>query len=103
MNGVAFNLTVPPLPVTLMLLIFPDGRLPSRRWWTVVAVASAGYALTFLGVYMPGDEAHIGLPVGIWISIAALLASAAVRCGLMLTSRRSCWSRRGWGWASRRP
>lgn len=42
MTSLAFNLTVPPLPVTLMLLIFPDGRLPSRRWWAVVAIALAG-------------------------------------------------------------
>jgi predicted membrane-bound dolichyl-phosphate-mannose-protein mannosyltransferase len=63
-SSAAWNLTIPPLPVTLMLLIFPDGRLPSRRWWAVVAVALAGYALTFLGVYWPGDEAHTGWPVG---------------------------------------
>jgi len=42
MQGLAWNLTVPPLPVTLMLLIFPDGRLLSRRWWAVVAVALGG-------------------------------------------------------------
>ncbi len=76
-GSVAWNLTIPPLPITLMLLIFPDGRLPSRRWWAVVAVALAGYALTFLGVYLPGDEAHSGWPVGVWISLAALLASVA--------------------------
>src|SRR5215218_7007725 len=75
LSSVAFTLSVPPLPVTLMLLIFPDGRLLSRRWWAVVAVALAGYSLTFLGVYLPGDEAHVGLPVGVWISLAALLAS----------------------------
>jgi MFS family permease len=69
-----------------MLLIFPDGRLLSRRWWAVVAVALAGYALTFLGVYMPGDEALLGLPVGLWISLAALLASVA---SVVLRWRRS--------------
>ena len=60
-----------------MLLIFPEGRLPSRRWWAVVGVALAGYALTFLGVYWPGDEAQGGWPVGVWLSLAALLASVA--------------------------
>jgi hypothetical protein len=54
MQSVAWYLTVPPLPVTLMVLIFPDGRLLSRRLWTVVAVAMGGYVLTFLGVFMPG-------------------------------------------------
>ena len=41
------------LPVTLVLLLFPDGRPPSRRWravvplsWTVVVMATAGWALT---------------------------------------------------------
>jgi hypothetical protein len=82
-SSLAWNLMIPPLPVTLMLLIFPDGRLPSRRWWAVVAVALAGYALTFLGVYWPGDEAW---PVGVWISLAALLASVAA---VVLRWRRS--------------
>jgi hypothetical protein len=66
-----------PLPVTLMLLIFPDGRLLSRRWWAVVAVALAGYLLMYIGVYMPGDYAHMGLPVGVWLLLAALVASVA--------------------------
>jgi len=74
-SGVAFGLLVPPLPVILMLLIFPDGQLPSRRWWTV-AVASAGYVLSFLGMWK----------VGIWVSIAALLASVAA---VILRWRRS--------------
>jgi hypothetical protein len=75
-SSMAWNLTVPPLPVTLMLLIFPNGRLLSRRWWAVVAVALAGYALTFLGVYS----------VGVWISLTALLASVVA---VVLRWRRS--------------
>ena len=75
-SSVAWSLTVPPLPVILMLLIFPDGRLPSRRWWAVVAVAAAGYVLTFLGMWR----------VGIWVSIAALLASVVA---VVLRWRRS--------------
>jgi len=75
-SGVAFGLLVPPLPLMLMLLIFPDGRLPSRRWWAVVAVASVGYVLTFLGMWK----------VRIWVSIAALLASVAA---VILRWRRS--------------
>jgi hypothetical protein len=75
-SGVAFGLLVPPLPVMLLLLIFPDGRLPSRRWWAVVAVASAGYVLSYLGMWK----------VGIWVSIAALLASVAA---VILRWRRS--------------
>jgi len=76
MQTMAWNLTFVPLPVALMLLIFPDGRLPSRRWWAVVAIAAAGYVLSFLGMWK----------VGIWVSIAALLASVAA---VILRWRRS--------------
>jgi hypothetical protein len=69
-----------------MLLIFPDGRLLSRRWWAVVAMALVGYFLIFLGVYMPGDDAHVGWPVGLWLSLAALLASGV---SVVLRWRRS--------------
>jgi hypothetical protein len=82
----AWILTIPPLPITLMLVIFPGGRLTSRRWYAVVALALAGYALTFLGEYVPGDEAHTGWPIGVWISLAALLASVAA---VVLRWRRS--------------
>ena len=75
-SSMAWALITPPLPVTLMLLIFPDGRLPSRRWWAVVAVASAGYFLTFFGMWK----------VGIFFSTAALLASVAA---VVLRWRRS--------------
>jgi hypothetical protein len=83
LSSLAWNLTVPPLPVTLMLLIFPDGRLPSRRWWAVVALALVGYVLT---VYLPGDDAHAVFPVGVWISLVALLASVVA---VVLRWRRS--------------
>jgi signal transduction histidine kinase len=36
-----------PVPVALILLLFPDGRLPSRRWRPVLAL---GVLLTVLGV-----------------------------------------------------
>jgi hypothetical protein len=85
MQNTAWNLTFVPLPVTLMLLIFPDGRLLSRRWWAVVAIVLAGYLLVYLGVYMPGDYAQTGLLVGVWLLVAALLASVAA---LVLRWRR---------------
>src|SRR4028118_139406 len=42
LRGLAWHLMVPPLPVTLMLLIFPQGRLPSRRWGTALGLAVVG-------------------------------------------------------------
>jgi hypothetical protein len=32
------------IPLTLVLLFFPDGRLPGRRWWPVAAASVAGMA-----------------------------------------------------------
>jgi hypothetical protein len=45
LQNLAWLLLAPPLPLTLMLLIFPDGRPPSRRWWAVAAAAVAGTIL----------------------------------------------------------
>lgn len=78
MQNLAWNLMVPPLPITLMLSIFPDGRLLSRRWWAVMVVASAGYVLMALDVYAPGVYVTTGLPeaAGLWVCLAAPLASS---------------------------
>lgn len=39
----------------LGLLLYPDGRLPSRRWWPAVAIALTGMAaLTASGAFRPG-------------------------------------------------
>jgi len=88
LQSLAWYLTVPPLPITLMLLIFPDGRLLSRRWWAVVVIASVGYLITAFDVYLPGAYADVGLPetVGVWASLAALLASSVA---VILRWRRS--------------
>jgi signal transduction histidine kinase len=65
-----------------MLLVFPEGRLPSHRWWAVVGIAVVGYALTVLEAYLPYSpgayaavESLVG--IGVWVSLAALVASAA--------------------------
>ena len=48
------------LPLTFVFLLFPDGRLPSRRWWPVGW--AAGLSLLFL---MSALAAHPG-PVSDW-------------------------------------
>lgn len=45
--------------IVLVLLLFPDGRLPSPRWWPVVAVTLVGTALLIVGFMLwtwPGSE-----------------------------------------------
>jgi hypothetical protein len=77
LSSLAWPLMVPPLPVTLMLLIFPDGRLPSRRWWFVVGMALVGTTPYALTVLLPAAYPAVRLAgvVGFWASLAALLAS----------------------------
>jgi hypothetical protein len=77
-SSLAFVLAVPPLPVTLMLLIFPDGQLHLRRWWVVVGMALGGTTLTALTVPLRAYPAvELAGSVGTWASLAALLASVA--------------------------
>ena len=51
------NALVPPVfgLVAVALMIFPDGRLPSRRWWPAVAIALLGSTFTVVGYLLrPG-------------------------------------------------
>ena len=51
------NLTVPPCFgfIAVALMLFPDGRLPSRRWWPAVLIALTGSTFEILGYAMrPG-------------------------------------------------
>jgi hypothetical protein len=43
------------LPITLLLLLFPAGRLPSRRWWGVIGMAVVSTGV--LGALVLGDTA----------------------------------------------
>jgi hypothetical protein len=58
------------VPFVLMLLIFPDGRLPSRRWWLVAWATVVGAGLAALGTVAgptlyAGLETEINNPTGI--------------------------------------
>ncbi|MGH3146809.1 MAG: hypothetical protein ACRDTR_13520 [Rubrobacter sp.] len=41
---------------TIILLLFPDGRLPSRRWRPVLWIAAAGFALALPGQALSPDR-----------------------------------------------
>ncbi len=74
--GILGALMIPPLPLVLLLLVFPDGRLPSRPWQFVVWLAPGAAGLGSLAVVGPTTYAgrvagNMALPV----SLLALLAS----------------------------
>jgi hypothetical protein len=87
-----FDAPEPLLFVTLMFLLFPDGRLPSRRWrpllWiatsaaalfvVVMAVATPPWTTTPANVEDPyGPTARIFAVVLIWVLLVAVLGAAA--------------------------
>jgi hypothetical protein len=48
---------------TFVLLLFPDGHLPGRRWrWVAYAAAFAITAITLVGVLTPGKMTNQGFP-----------------------------------------
>jgi two-component system NarL family sensor kinase len=77
---------------TFGILLFPDGHLPSRRWWPVAALATGGVALpVFANAFRPGPLTNhpvhdnpLGLPLGgqvferIGLAGFALLVAAVV-------------------------
>ena len=75
-SGLAWVLIFPPLAVTLILLIFPDGRLLSRRWWVVVGMALVWPVLgPLVAFYQPYASVELVRKIGFSISVVALLAS----------------------------
>jgi signal transduction histidine kinase len=76
LNGLAWSLYAPPLPVTLMLLIYPTGRLLSRRWRIVVWMALSGTGLSIITEYL-NRWAGVNVPgtLGPGIALIALLLS----------------------------
>jgi hypothetical protein len=77
--GLLWALVFPPLPLMLLLLVFPDGRLPSRRWQFVVWLALGAAGLSALAVAV-ADLQHAELGkvaenVAWPASLLALLAS----------------------------
>ena len=87
------------MSIVLVLLLFPDGRLPSPRWWPVVAVTVLGTVLLVAGYMVwtwPGSphervisDQPTGIPIVsslvnsgwglILLALAAAIASLGVR------------------------
>jgi hypothetical protein len=55
--------------ITALLLLFPDGRLPSRRWWPAAALVLAAILCLFAGyAFAPGaldDYRRVENPLGL--------------------------------------
>ena len=78
------------LPLTFLLLLFPDGRLLSRRWRPVAWTAGVGIAATFVsGLLKPGpteDHPQVSNLLGVdavWVDVLAGLGALLVLIGLV--------------------
>ncbi|WP_443166996.1 sensor histidine kinase [Nonomuraea sp. 10N515B] len=88
-----------PVLAILLLVVFPDGRLPSRRWWPVPAAALAGAVLLLVGFVVDAwptaswGMADVPAVVGLFVAGGGLLvAGATVACVAALVMR---WRRAG--------
>jgi hypothetical protein len=67
------------LPTSIGLLLFPDGRLPSRRWRLAIYASAAGLVLQVIGLLL-GDRTAAGFALetaGIAATVAGALAAVA--------------------------
>jgi len=74
---------------TFVLLLFPDGRLPSRRWRPVAWLAASALVLAFLGVALaPGliEDTNVSNPFGVPGGGRVLEVVAGIGLGLILVS-----------------
>ncbi|HKW70425.1 MAG TPA: hypothetical protein VJP81_07560 [Candidatus Dormibacteraeota bacterium] len=77
------------LPLTLGLLLFPDGHLLSRRWWPAALLAFAGLILRLVG-----DSMDQSWWVSEWLSNIGVLATiGSAMAGLAALALR--WRRAG--------
>jgi hypothetical protein len=86
----------PPL-ITALLLLFPDGRLPSRRWWPAAALVGTALAAMLVGYMLdpgamddyPRADNPLGVPgTQVLLEIAyPLFAAGAVASAAALVTR----------------
>lgn len=80
------------IPLTLGLLLFPDGHLASRRWWPAAVASVLGLFFRLIGDRF--DQPNVSNDLGEWIGNAGVLltiGSAAAGC----TSLAMRWRRAG--------
>lgn len=70
---------LPPLPLTLMLVVFPNGQLPSRRWRVVPLLAVGGAALSIIAtIIVPTIGAGLNTEVASPLGIAGAAPAAKI-------------------------
>ena len=80
------------VPLTLGLIVFPDGRLPSARWRPVLAVAAVAIgvlAITHGWWYRPTNDARYEHPLTIASGMTCVLLTVVCVGGLFARFRRS--------------
>lgn len=81
--GLAWKLGMGPL-FALLLLVFPDGRLPSQRWRWLVWAALGGLALAVVGWYTAPDD----LIMNVVIQLSDIVVTGAAIVSLVQRFRR---------------
>lgn len=81
--GLAWKLGLGP-PFALLLLLFPDGRLPSSRWWWLVWAVGGALALAVVGWFVAPDS----LAFNVVVQVADLGVTVAAIVSLVLRYRR---------------
>ena len=88
--GLAWKLGLGP-PFALLLLLFPDGRLPSRRWWWLVWAVGVALALAVVGWFLAPDS----VAANAIVQVADLIVTVAAIVSLVLRYRRGSEQVRG--------
>ena len=87
------------IPGTYLLLLFPDGRLPSPRWRAVAWLAAIGIGGAWLGLQVsPGSLADVGFP-NVMNPLGVEALPGVIGLAYVFISRSPSWRRRS-AWSS---